>query len=953
MSVRTLDRLIAAGLFVFALVLYLLTVAPTVSFWDPGERIAVSHGLQIPHPPGAPLYMLIGRMFSMFAPTGLVAIAVNMISVLSSATTVLLTYLIVVRLVAEWRGPREAWTTPVRISAMGGGIIAALTLAVSDSFWFDAVEAETYALSATFTAMSVWLTLKWAERQRLQQATLAAGQTVAFGGKTERWLLLIAYLYGLASGVHLLSLLSIFFAALIVYFERFERPEWDMRQRLVGLLAAAGISSAVFLMIYPGIIRILPNLARASGSLPLFLTLLAALLIFGIYYTQKKKLRTANLLVMVATLVVIGYSSYGIIIIRSAANPPIDQNDPQTLDAFISYMNRDQYGSTPLLSGPSYDDRTGNIDEGRAVTFPRRHSSMPQHLSVYARYNSDLHFFISYQVNYMYLRYLLWNFAGREGDHQGANWTLGFTGEPSEHAIAQSPSERASRNVYYGLPLLLGVFGFAFHFMRDWRRAFALLVLFFMTGLGVLLYLNQTPLQPRERDYSYIGSFFAFSLWVGIGAAGLIELATGAFRDRVERIRLTAGGVAFGLLLVAVPGVMIVQNYPSHDRSGQYLPRDFALNMLESTAPNAILFTNGDNDTFPLWYLQEVEGIRRDVRVVNLSLLNTTWYIRQLRDQWSRDSAPLPIRWDDARLDAVRATAVQARDVQLPAAGLHTELLSTIGDTTGIGPVQWRLEGRPFSEDLSVLYVSDQAVLEILSANAENGWERPIYFATTIARDSELGLQPYFQFEGLARRVVPVRTASPDGRMVPDLVMDRLGRFQFTNLNDASVYYDQNMRQMGDLYRVAFAQAAGGLAAGGHRDEAAMLLNRIRTEVPYDVIPLDFFSAYSITLAYEALEDREGALTTVSAIEDYVLTEVATSLRARGTAGQRQLDRALQLAGFVRGTYLRLDAFEQAASFVNRYAATVNDPDRVTPEELQELSQRMRQQEALSRSNEG
>jgi hypothetical protein len=948
MNYRLADRIIAAGVFLYALVLFCMTVAPTVSFWDPGERIAVSHGLQIPHPPGAPFYMLVGRIFSMFMPIDYVALSVNMISVLSSALTVLLTYLIVIQLVREWKGPRENWTSTDHIMAYAGGIIGGLTLAVSDSFWFDAVEAETYAFSTFFTAMCVWLTLQWSNRARLQDAQLAAGTHHAFGSTAERWLIVIAYLYGLSIGVHLLSLLSIFFVALIVYFQHFESPEWDRKKRFQGLVLAGAISSAVFLLIYPGVIQYLPEFARRSGAPVMFLTVLAALVIFGLYYTQKNGMRIANMAMLIVTVVLIGYSTYAIIFIRSAADPPIDQNDPETVEDFISYLKREQYGTRPLFRGATYDPAIGRVNFDRDVFFPRMHSGEPHHIAVYQRYNSDLDFFLRYQIGHMYVRYFLWNFVGRAGDVQDSPAITGFRfiDAQIEQAppLQRTPSEQASRNRYFALPLILGLIGAGFHMSRDWRRAFAVGILFVMTGIGIILYLNQTPMQPRERDYSYVGSFFAFSLWVGLGATGLIQLLSDALRPRLSSLK-QVNGAAIGLgvlLFAAVPLWMLAENYDDHDRSSNYVPREYALNMLESVEHNAILFTNGDNDTFPLWYLQEVEGIRRDVRVVNLSLLNTPWYVRQMKNQWARDSAPLPISLTDQQIDNLTVVRWDPAEVTVPAdpATLSGDrgLLPSQDDAGRVAsPMRWTLRGRPFGQDFNILYAADQVVFDMVRTNARQGWTRPIYFAVTVSPDGQIGLDNFLQMEGQAFRVTPIQHDTPLGRVVPGLSDERLFNMQFTGLDDPTIYFDENIRRMTDNYRNVFAHTAQQLAEMGETERAQRVLDLVMERVPFETIAGDERSYLLLARAYDAIGDSEMVSHLMTEAEPVALH------RLRTAQTNRQLDLAAQYVQMIRLTYLEAGDFDAAAAFSGRIADVLDDPAyRQSPEELRDLYERQR-----------
>ncbi|HLR32148.1 MAG TPA: DUF2723 domain-containing protein, partial [Fodinibius sp.] len=604
-------------------------MAPTASFWDAGEFIAVAHGLQVNHPPGAPFYSLVGRLFSMFMPTAYVAASINFISVLSSALTVMLLYLIIVRLVREWKGIPDNMLEIGKIGMYGGAVIGALTFAVTDTFWFNAVEAEVYAPSMFFTAMVVWLALVWAENHDEPY--------------NERWLILIAYLFGLALGVHLLNLLALFFVTLIIYFKKKEF-------RLASFAVTAAIASAGFLLIYPFTVQSLPTIMegvmQASYGLigPIFfITLVVLILGVGIYYTHTHNYRLANIVLISYAMILIGYSSYALIFIRSSADPPIDENDPETVEAFISYLEREQYGNTPLLTGYTFDNEQQTINREQEVFFPRRYSTNPQHIRQYAQYSSDLDFFLSYQVDHMYLRYFFWNFIGRDSDIQDAGWQSGFT--ETEH------EDNPAHNSYFYIPFLLGLFGMIFHFQNDWKRALSVLVLFIMTGLAIIVFLNQTPMEPRERDYAYVGSFFAFSIWIGMGSIGLLEIVSEY---------LTSGKLAsytvIAALFFASPLLMGIQNFNDHDRSERYVAPDYAYNLLQSTAPNSILFTNGDNDTFPLWYAQEVEGVRTDVRVVNLSLLQTDWYIKQLRDQWSHESPPLPISYSDDEIEELTSS---------------------------------------------------------------------------------------------------------------------------------------------------------------------------------------------------------------------------------------------------------------------------------------------------------
>ena len=935
---KLVHRLVAGAVFLYALVLYLLTVAPTASFWDSGEFIAIANRLQVSHPPGAPFYMLVGRFFSMFVPPEHVALAVNLVSVLASALTVLLTHLIIVRLVREWQGRPSDWTGPQRIAALFGGAVGALTFAASDSFWFNAVEAEVYALSMLFTALVVWLIMRWSEQAREEEALLKGGQH-PFGLAANRYLVLIAYLFGLAIGVHLLNLLAVFFIALIFFFTEFDRPEWTSGQRWLRIAVAGVVSAVAFLVVYPGVVQWLPTGVRAFG-VP-FLFVLLGLVAFAVYFTQRRGMQLANLVALCVAMVLIGYSTYALIFIRSAADPPIDENDPETVEAIVSYLKREQYGSTPIFKGATFDDRAGRVTAENVATFPRRHSQEPSHWREYARYGSDMEFFWKYQVGHMYLRYFLWNFSGRESDRQDANAVVGFVNAGGPDELAQTPSERASHNNYFMLPLLLGLFGAAFHFMRDWRRAFAVLVLFLVTGLGIIVYLNQPPFQPRERDYAYVASFFAFSLWVGLGATGLMELVLGAIRERRELAAKAERGALLGLgglLFAAVPLWMTVENYDDHDRSGRYVAPEYAYNMLMSLEENAILFTNGDNDTFPLWYLQEVERVRTDVRVVNLSLLNTPWYIRQLKNQWSRESAPLPISLTEEEIDRIGFQRWEPQEIALPVDKEKllesSEVYVPSEDADRIeSPMRWTLRGRPYSQDVNFLYTADWVALDMIAQIAQGGWERPVYFAVTVSRDGQLDLQNYFQLEGQAFRVVPIRHDEAQlGRVVPQVTLPNLAEFKFTNVADPDVYYDENIRRMMDNYRNIYAHTAMELSEAGQEEEAVAVLDTMMAQIPFETIPADERSFLLIAQAYQAAGEKERAVEVMKEAEPFVLA------RLEGAASEREAEFAAQYVQMVRFAYLDAGDYEAASAFSDRLAEVLEDESyRQTPEEIERL----------------
>ncbi len=604
-----LNRLLAGLVFLFSFLVYYSTMAPTVSFWDCGEFIATSYRLGVPHPPGAPLFLILGRFFSLLPIPGDVAFRVNMISPITSALAVMLLYLIIVQFVRHWRG--HIISLEDKIIAFGGGVIGALVFAFTDSHWFNAVEAEVYAVSTLSTALVVWLVLHWAER--------------ANESGSDRYILIIAYVLGLSTGVHLLNLLAIPFMAMIIYFRK-RNFSWPSFTALMGIVLA------IFLIIYLGIIKGLPKIAVTFSTIMATNEaniVIGAVLLFGVFIVaglfalaesisaaQKNLIRLAAASLL---LIIIGYSSYEIIFVRSSQNPNIDENDPETVQTAISYLEREQYGNTDLFRGKTFNNNSGAIDT--KTLFPRRGSRQGNHIKNYRNYSSDFDYFWRYQVKKMYWRYFLWQFAGRGSSVEAA--VSKFEAKPTEDGVDW---------FQFGIPLafLLGLSGMVYHFNRDQFQALSILALFILTGVAIVFYLNQPDPQPRERDYSYVGSFLAFAIWVGIGASAIIERMLTIFREKPFRIHAALGTGL--ILLLVVPGVMLFANYHTHDRTGNYLPWDYSYNILQTCEPNGIIFTNGDNDTFPLWYLQEVEEIRKDVTVANLSLLNTPWYIRQLRD---------------------------------------------------------------------------------------------------------------------------------------------------------------------------------------------------------------------------------------------------------------------------------------------------------------------------------
>ena len=890
---RKRNAFFAAISFIYAFCIYSLTVAPTTSFWDPAEYIAIAHTLQVAHPPGSPFFALVGRLVSMFVPTEYVALSINMISVVASSVTIMLLYLIIVRLIEEWRGPVEKMSTMDKVGTYTGALLGAFTFTVTHTQWFNAVEAEMYASSMCLTALVVWLSLKWSANHDKPYS--------------ERWLLLIAYLFGIGIGVHLLNLLALFFVALIIYFKKIEFS-------ISSFLMMTGVAILGFFSVYPVIVIWLPNLTGQIGSVTYdligpvtFVIVILLVTAYAVYYTHKHGLRIANMVMLAYAMIMIGYSSYSLVIIRSQAGPPIDQNDPSSVESFVSYLSRDQYGQSPLLKGNTYDNSIGTIDRDEEVLFPRRHSANPQHLQYYSNFSSDLEFFLVYQVNHMYVRYFNWNFIGRESDVQDTGWYSGFS--DTRH------SNNPANSGYFYLPLLIGIFGFLYHFRHDWKRALSILALFILTGLAIIFYLNQTPYEPRERDYAYVGSFFAFTIWIGIGAAGIVELV----KDLANKSK-PAVFASVGILFLAVPFWMASENWSAHDRSDLYVARDYAYNLLQSVEENAIVFTNGDNDTFPLWYLQEVERIRTDVRVVNLSLLNTDWYIKQLRDRTTHESLPLPITLSDEEIEEMtsqlelyepqeivipvdkdllrsvfEADAAQLEDstsqffrggglpddVELTPV-LYNQLQMATDYSISIDElddeVRWFLQGRSAGRDSRgnerfFLQTQDRMILHLLR---NNRWIRPIYFANTVSSSGQLGLQNYFQFEGKAFRVVPKRReVGPFGHVDPEVHAQRLSEFRFTNWDSPDVYFNENIRRMLGNYRYGFTQLADAFMEQGDTTSAAEWLTYGEEKIPFREIEHD----WTVPTLYAYRYMKTGKFEKASDLASFVSEQLKRELR--------------------------------------------------------------------------
>lgn len=757
---------VGAVLFLVSLIVYIRTMAPTTSFWDCGEFIACSLNLGVMHPPGAPLYLLLGRLLTMLPVLRDVGMRVNIFSALVSASSVLLTYLIIMQLIRRWRGKAETWESTFILHA--SGIFGALALAFSDSFWFNAVEAEVYAFSMFFAALVVWLALRWEERSEKKGSLLI--------------IFFIFYLFGLAAGVHLLSLLAFPFVIAVAFLH----DNRVVRRLLILITVQAALPIGLYIVLYqfdPGQLgyEMFEHQARASRFLKIFglLWLLGTLA-----YAYIRDRQVFRVWWMIPGLVIIAYSLILVIYIRAGLSPPINMNNPSTLQGMSDYLARRQYGSESLL------------------------------LTMFHR-KAD---FWNYQVQMMFTRYFGWQFIGK--------------GMTLDHL--NRITEIISLRGLYGLPFLVGLWGAVHHFFRDWKRAISVLILFLLMGYAIVLYANQPDPQPRERDYSYVGAFFAFALWIGIGMAGIFEWISELLgnRQRLTKIVTIATGLA---LFIAVPLNLFAFNFHSHDRSGNYAASDLSYNILMTCEPDAILFTGGDNDTYPLWYLQEVEGIRKDVRVICLSLLNAHWYIRQLRDKEPR----VPVNLRDESIDSIRPVRWRAGEVGIPVPDdVRRQAIDALKSTRGSVdesqvPDTIRFILRPTwpPENPQLLRLQDLLILRILQVNQ---WRRPVYFSSYAARHDQIGLDRFLRLDGLAFRLMPYEITDVDEKILRSNLLEK---YRYRGLDDAGVHFPVGTISLFLNLRQAYLTLAGHYIHNDKTEQAITVLEEMDRRISEEAIP--------------------------------------------------------------------------------------------------------------------
>lgn len=933
---RRLNNIVGWTVFAIAMVVYFFSAERTGSLWDCGEFITGAYKFQVVHPPGAPLFLIIGRMFTFVAemvsdnPAD-IAFAVNLLSSTCSALAAMFVCWVTVMLGKLTLVGRENQPdTAESIALLGAGAAAGLSTAFATSIWFSAVEGEVYAMSTFFTVLTLWSMMKW--------------YFLPDEPQTDRWLIFSVFAAGLSTGVHLLSILTFPALAMFYYFKKYEKHTF------LGMIVSAAIGVLAIAFIQFFIILGIPKLWAAlelftvnslgmpfqSGVYPLIL-IVGGILVFGLYYAHKNRNSLIQNIVVCAFLVTASFSTIGIVVIRANANTPINMNDPSDPMRLIPYLNREQYGERPLLKGPSYDtkvidtkseDRYGQVgdryevvdkknsyifDPSGEMLFPRMSHADPAREQLYEMWMGhkgpptqadNLSFFINYQIQWMYWRYFMWNFAGRQNAEQGffpsdpksGHWLSGIKPLDSYRLYNQNElpdiiKNDKARNKYYLLPFIFGLMGLFFHFRRRPNDAFGLMALFIITGIGIVVYSNQPPNEPRERDYVLAGSIFTYCIWIGMGVLAIFSLLR-------ARIGNAAAPLATILVLVA-PFLMGTQNFDDHSRNHQYGARDYASNFLNSCAPNSIIFTYGDNDTYPLWYAQEVEGIRTDVRVVNLSLIAVDWYIDQLRRKVNDSPAikmsispeayrganriQIPIN-PSGNTDPVNlASAIKfiGEDHPIPLQGgrsLESYLLSDklyiqvnkqqvlANGTVGIADTAKIVDRMDFTIPKSKgqwLLKGDIAILDIIASNL---FERPVYFAVTCRPESLTGLQDYVQLEGLSLKIVPIKTEQERqfgmigyGRIQTDSVYNNvMEKFRWGGFDKKDLFVNNSYGPSIQTTRALIMRTAQYMIQNNDKERAVKLVDKYFEAFPHFNFPYDFNTMFFIRiyLAADAYKDH-------------------------------------------------------------------------------------------------
>lgn len=979
-----------------ATLVYLLTMEATVSYWDCGEFLSCAFKLEVGHSPGAPFFMLIQRMFGILAGGNLksVAIVINSWSAIASGLTILflfwtITHLALKLLVAKGEVP----TKKQLILIIGAGLVGGLAYTFSDTFWFSAVEAEVYATSSLFTALTFWAMLKW--------------ENVADERYADRWLLLIAYLIGLSIGIHLLNLLTIPAVAMIYYFRRYEVTPWGtVVAFFLGCVALGlvqfGVIQGVTILASTMDVFFVNTLGLPFDSGSIFSVILIVAVMAGlIRYAHKRNWYLLHTGLLCLVFVMIGFSSYIVPMIRSRADPPIDMTNPDNTLSLVSYVQREQFGDQPLVYGPDFDARLIDIqskgnkyvesvkngkeyyevvgkkkkyifEPDRQRFFPRMYDNNdPGHVRFYRDYcglgpddrpttADNFKYFFGYQMNWMWFRYFMWNFSGRQNDFEGqgepknGNWITGIKpidkmmGRGDLDKMADGYRNNGARNQYYLLPLILGICGMVYQFNRRKRDGFVVATLFFFTGIAIGIYLNMPPLQPRERDYAFVGCMYAFAIWIGLGILMVHEWFTKFMKGE------GAAYTAIGLSLLLVPAWMARENWNDHDRSKKKIARATAYNALMSCAKDAVLFTYGDNETYPLWYAQEVEGIRPDVRVINTSLLGIDWYIDQLNYRIN-DADAVPMIWNREDYIGDRREYIRYADhkmipqvPEIPAGQFFpiTEICKFIvsdnklpmeeqpinylptrnisiptPDKGALGALATGFDTSAISTDMRVtlspskdVYTkSDLAQINIIAAVASQGWKRPIYFSNLQEMGGYGNLNDFMKLEGTVYRLVPFKKLAPaiqqqgagDNQGFVDLnkSIDLYTKtYIWGNADRKDVYFDEKNRQNFIPYRLDAARVADELVAAGRKTDALNVLNAVYKGISEHSYSYDFTGLFMAQAYYHAGDIKTGAIMAKKVVDNarddihYIGSLDDNGREAMGNDAQRDISVMSQMA---------------------------------------------------------
>ena len=851
MEHKTLNRYIAAVVFLITITNYISSMPPTVVFWDVPEHAAASYAVQVQHPPGSPLLVLVMRVASMIPTSHDIAVRMILINAIVSALNVMFLYLIIIRLFLYWK--EEPKSLVEKIFFYSPAVIGSLALTFSTTFWFNSVELETRNTSLFFTVLIIWLSFVWHERADTKGS--------------DRYLLMIAYLVGLASGVHIHGMLGFFVAIMVVYFHSYKKT---LREFFTStdFIKFGIVGSLIFWTAYPGVIQWLPAMLdkQVFGiESPLWrygAYGIVGFAVYLVYYFSKKHMRIPYLVAFSFVLIVLGFTTYTTVYIRANAHPPINENNPSDMPRLVQYLERQQYGETPL--------------------FNRRFSQEPDKIQNFKKYSSDLDYLWRYQISHMYLRYLGWNFIGKDGDAQDTGILF---------------------SQLYGIPFLIGLFGLYYHWKKDEKRALIVTAFFLLTGVFLAVYFNMQEPQPRERDYFFVYSFLAFCIWIAMGVLALAEYARKELK--IKRPEL-AGYAALAFSLIMVPGNMLRTNYHMMSRHGHYLAWDHSYNLLQSVEKDAILITNGDNDTFPLWYLQDVEGIRRDVRVVCLSLLNTDWYILQLKNERPYGAKKVPISLPDNQINGIMPIPYQPRVMDLPVPlwakeGWDPEKADSAGGNKVVDTLKFYMPNTLQFGNVKGLRVQDVMVYDIIRTS---NWQRPVYFAITVQDDSKIGLQNYLEVHGLAMKVVPHRSQNAwmnidENVMQKDLFTDvktpsktPAYGFRWRGLQDPTVHLDENQRGLLRNYRQAFyGYAVYALDVKNDPKHAAAILDRMEEVLPHKIHPLEVDLKSRIASIYEMAGDTAKA----KEYSEEVVQELAPEIEKGETQGLMQRNAYLML----------------------------------------------------------